>query len=132
VTTEISESKVSGRGIDSLIIASEGYLGKRVYICGNPNCGTLIIFHKDANRPILCKQSGEEIDWEGEYVRRIKICPKCNEEYEVNANYCSFHSPKVALQEKEIEKSLFLTYVLSQIYLKVGIENFRAFQKPHV
>jgi hypothetical protein len=92
------------RGIDSLIIASEGYLGKRVYICGNPNCGTLIIFHKDAKRPILCKQCGEEIDWEGEYVRRIKICPKCNEEYEVNANYCSFHSPKIALQEKEIEK----------------------------
>ena len=44
------------------------------------------------------------MDWEGEYVRRIKVCPKCNEEYEVNANYCNFHSPKVPLQEKEIEK----------------------------
>ncbi len=25
-------------------------------------------------------------------------------EYEVNANYCNFHSPKIALEEKEIEK----------------------------
>ena len=51
----------------------------------------------------MCKQCGEEIDWEGELIRRLKVCPVCNEEYEISDSFCYFHVPKVELKEREIE-----------------------------
>jgi endogenous inhibitor of DNA gyrase (YacG/DUF329 family) len=90
--------------LDSVVNGLEQSLGKRTYLCGNPDCGTLIIFHKNEQRPLVCHRCGSEIDWEGEYISRIKICPKCNKEYDTNANYCPFHSPPVSLIEKEVEK----------------------------
>jgi predicted amidophosphoribosyltransferase len=90
--------------LDSIVNGLEGSLGKRTYLCGNPDCGTLIIFHTKEPRPIVCLRCGSEIDWEGEYITTIRICPKCNKEYDVTANYCPFHSPPVSLIEKEIEK----------------------------
>ena len=90
--------------LDSIVNGLEQSLGKRTYLCGNPDCGTLIIFHKNEQRPLVCHRCGSEIDWEGEYISRIKICPKCNKEYDTNANYCPFHSPPVSLIEKEVEK----------------------------
>ncbi|MGI9012009.1 MAG: hypothetical protein ACR2F1_12605 [Nitrososphaeraceae archaeon] len=47
---------------------------------GNSNCGALIQFEIDIRRPIVCQMCGEGIDWEGEYTKRIKLCPQCNEE----------------------------------------------------
>src|SRR6266498_2058682 len=90
--------------LDSIVKGLEGSLGKRTYLCGNPDCGTLIIFHTKEPRPIVCHRCGSEIDWEGEYITRIKICPKCNNEYDTNANYCQFHSPPVSLIEKVLER----------------------------
>ncbi len=90
--------------LDSIVSGLEGSLGKRTYLCGNPNCGTLIIFHANELRPVVCHRCGSEIDWEGEYITRIRMCPKCNKEYEANTNYCPFHSPAVSLTEKEVEK----------------------------
>ena len=90
--------------LDSIVNGLEQSLGKRTYLCGNPDCGTLIIFHKNEQRPLVCHRCGSEIDWEGEYISRIKVCPKCNKEYDTNANYCPFHSPPVSLIEKEVEK----------------------------
>ncbi len=71
---------------------------------GNPDCGTLIIFHTNEPRPIVCHRCGSEIDWEEEYITTIRICPKSNKEYDTTANYCPFHSPPISLIEKEIEK----------------------------
>jgi hypothetical protein len=90
--------------LDSIVKGLEGSLGKRTYLCGNPDCGTLILFHKSEARPVICHRCGAEIDWEGEYITRISVCPKCNQEYDTNANYCQFHSPAVPLIEKEEEK----------------------------
>jgi hypothetical protein len=90
--------------LDSIVKGLEGSLGKRTYLCGNPECGTLIIFHTKEPRPVVCHRCGAEIDWEGEYITRIKICPKCNNEYDTNANYCQFHSPPVSLIEKVLER----------------------------
>lgn len=90
--------------LDSIVSGLEGSLGKRSYLCGNPDCGTLIIFHTNEPRPVVCHRCGNEIDWEGEYITRIRICPTCNKEYDTNANCCSFHSPPVPLIEKEVEK----------------------------
>ncbi|MGE5706461.1 MAG: hypothetical protein ACM3XP_07075 [Nitrososphaerales archaeon] len=47
---------------------------------------------------------GEGIDWEGEFIRRIKLCTKCKEEYYGNVKFCSFHYPREELIEKEILK----------------------------
>ena len=80
--------------LDSIVNGLEQSLGKRTYLCGNPDCGTLIIFHKNEQRPLVCHRCGSG----------IKICPKCNKEYDTNANYCPFHSPPVSLIEKEVEK----------------------------
>ncbi len=80
--------------LDPVVKALEGSLGKRTYLCGNPDCGTLIIFHTSGARPVICHRCGAEIDWEGEYVTRIKICPKCNNEYDTN--------PKNEFNEKNI------------------------------
>jgi hypothetical protein len=90
--------------LDSIVKGLEGSLGKRTYLCGNPDCGTLIIFHTSETRPVICHRCGAEIDWEGEYITRISVCPKCNKEYDANANYCQFHSPPVSLIQKELEK----------------------------
>jgi len=90
--------------LDSIVSGLEGSLGKRTYLCGNPDCGTLIVFHSNEPRPVVCHRCGVEIDWEGEYLMRIKICPKCNKEYESNSNFCSLHLPALALIEKEVEK----------------------------
>ena len=90
--------------LESLINGLEQSLGKRTYLCGNPDCGTLIVFHSNEPRPRVCIRCGIEIDWEGEYITRIKVCPKCNKEYESNSNFCSLHLPALALIEKEVEK----------------------------
>jgi DNA-directed RNA polymerase subunit RPC12/RpoP len=90
--------------LESMVSGLEGSLGKRTYLCGNPDCGTLIIFHTKETRPIVCHRCGSEIDWEGEYITTIRICPKCNKEYDTTANYCPFHTPPVSLIEKELEK----------------------------
>jgi DNA-directed RNA polymerase subunit RPC12/RpoP len=90
--------------LESIVSGLEGSLGKRTYLCGNPDCGTLIIFHTKEPRPIVCHRCGSEIDWEGEYITTIRICPKCNKEYDTTANYCPYHTPPVSLIEKELEK----------------------------
>jgi len=90
--------------LDPVVKALEGSLGKRTYLCGNPDCGTLIIFHTSGARPVICHRCGAEIDWEGEYVTRIKICPKCNNEYDTNPNYCQFHSPPHITGRERIRK----------------------------
>ena len=90
--------------LDSIISGLEHTTGKRTYLCGNPDCGTLIIFHSNESRPVVCTRCGIEIDWEGEYISRNKVCPKCNKEYDITANYCQFHSPPISLMEKVIEK----------------------------
>ena len=86
--------------LDGLVSA----LGKHTYLCGNPNCGALIIYHKNESRPQVCIRCGSKIDWEGEYITRIKVCSKCNTEYDTSANYCAFHLPPIALIDKEKEK----------------------------
>jgi endogenous inhibitor of DNA gyrase (YacG/DUF329 family) len=90
--------------LDSIVSGLEGSLRKRIYLCGNPDCGTLIIFHNNEPRPIVSHRCGAEIDWEGEFITTIRLCPKCNKEYDVTANYCPFHSPPVPLEKKELEK----------------------------
>jgi hypothetical protein len=90
--------------LESIVSGLEGSMGKRSYLCGNPECGTLIIFHTNEPRPIVCHRCGSELDWEGEYITKIRLCPKCHKEYDTTANYCPFHSPPVSLIEKELEK----------------------------
>jgi len=92
------------KALEVIVSRFEQSLGKRTYLCGNPECGTLIIFHNNDPRPVICYRCGTEIGWEGEYITRIRVCPKCNKEYDTTANYCSFHSPSVSLIEKEREK----------------------------
>jgi hypothetical protein len=90
--------------LDSVVSGLEQSFGKRTYLCGNPECGTLILFHSNEPRPMVCLRCGAEIDWEGEYITRIKVCPKCEKEYDGNANYCAYHAPPVSLIEREVEK----------------------------
>jgi len=101
-------SKRSSSDTDSHLLKMleglEHSLGKHTYVCGNPNCGALIIFHSNEVRPIVCIRCGSDIDWEGKYITRIKVCPKCNKEYDTSANYCAFHTPPISLIEREVEK----------------------------
>lgn len=66
--------------------------------CNNPNCRSLITFHANEVRPILCSGCGKHIDW-GDSMT-VGTCPKCNEEFNINNVYCPFHSPPVLLEEK--------------------------------
>ena len=90
--------------LTNMLEGLEHSLGKHTYLCGNPDCGALIIFHSNEVRPIVCIRCGSEIDWEGKYINRIKVCPKCNKEYDINSNYCAFHIPPISLIEREVEK----------------------------
>ena len=59
-----------------------------------------------------------------------QVCPKCNKEYDVTANYCPFHSP-VSLVEKELEKDgdLFSlrgqTISWSESLIHIGMERWK-------
>jgi len=90
--------------LDTIVSGLEQTLGRHTYLCGNPDCGTLIIFHSNDPRPVVCLRCASEIDWEGEYISRIKVCPKCNKEYDSTSNYCQSHLPPISLIEKVIEK----------------------------
>ena len=46
---------------ESMVSGLEGSLGKRTYLCGNPDCGTLIIFHTREPRPIVCHRCGSRL-----------------------------------------------------------------------
>lgn len=35
-------------------------MGKRTYLCGNPECGALIIFHNNDPRPVVCLKCGSD------------------------------------------------------------------------
>src|SRR6476620_5922460 len=83
--------------LDSIVSGLEGSLGKRTYICGNPDCGSLITFHSNEPRHIVCHRYEVDIDLKGEYITTIRACPKCNKEFDITANYCPFHSPAVSL-----------------------------------
>ena len=39
--------------LESLVNGLEQSLGKRTYLCGNPDCGTLIVFHSNEPRPAV-------------------------------------------------------------------------------
>lgn len=73
------------------------YYGSDLYHCGNPKC-TSTFFQSC----LVCPKCGEEIDWEGITVRRIKICPKCSLQFSKEINYCPYHVPKIQLVEKDI------------------------------
>lgn len=71
------------------------------YKCGNPNCRAVITHSLRSKRPLVCSECGEEIDWGGNALKKVKICPQCNQHFSLNKNYCPYHVPKVALVEKE-------------------------------
>jgi DNA-directed RNA polymerase subunit RPC12/RpoP len=94
---------ISGILETALHIGTRYYTGNRIYSCGNPRCNKAFEpFISNAERPLVCPQCGEEIDWEGIATRKIKVCPQCRREYDLYINYCPYHIPKVALKEEEI------------------------------
>ena len=48
--------------LDSIVSGLEHSTCKRTYLCGNPDCGTIIIFHSNELRPVVCTRCGIEID----------------------------------------------------------------------
>lgn len=69
-------------------------------LCNNPDCRSLITFHANEVRPIVCSRCGKHIDW-GNHSVTVGTCPKCSEEFNINTVYCPFHSPPVFLEEKQ-------------------------------
>ena len=53
-------------------------------------------------------------------TRKIKICPQCNREYPLDANYCSYH--KVALVEKR-DQLFWFCYKFYQLLRTVFFGN---------
>jgi hypothetical protein len=81
--------------------------GKQIFLCGDEDCRAPIIYDTNSERPIICTQCGEEIDWSDRFTSKVKICSKCNTKYyRAIDKFCYYHIPKVPLVEKEIEKIL--------------------------
>jgi DNA-directed RNA polymerase subunit RPC12/RpoP len=78
-------SPESENSLIKMLDAIVNALGKHTYLCG-----AFIIYHNNESRPQVCIRCGSKIDWEGEYITRIKACPKCNREYDSSANYLHF------------------------------------------
>jgi hypothetical protein len=57
-------SPESENSLIKMLDAIVNALGKHRYLCGNPNCGALIIYHKNESRPQICIRCGSKIDWE--------------------------------------------------------------------
>jgi hypothetical protein len=74
--------------LDFMLNGLEQSMDKRTYLCGNRDCGTLILFHSNGYAlGVGVRLTGKET--------RIKFCPKCEKEYDINANYCAYHTPLV-------------------------------------
>jgi hypothetical protein len=80
---------------------------QRRFQSSNPECGKeTVINPKNTWLPPRCMYCRDEIDWEGIFVEKSKICLKCGVEgYTITANFCVFHeNEKIPLQEKEYRK----------------------------
>ncbi|MHA1378376.1 MAG: hypothetical protein ACTSRG_08330 [Candidatus Helarchaeota archaeon] len=77
--------------------------GVLTYDCGNLDCNGRFTVIIKSDKPLVCPQCGEEIDWEGFTTRIKRICPKCNKEFFQNEKYCPYHKPKVAIEDKQVE-----------------------------
>jgi formylmethanofuran dehydrogenase subunit E len=71
--------------------------GKEVYYCNS--CNKQIIFDKNSTPPITCRKCGEEFLWGDLQKKKIKICPSCNRDYDLEDVYCEDHVPAVKLQQ---------------------------------
>jgi hypothetical protein len=109
ITKEVTKLKNPTATALSGILETAFFLGNAyynrslIYSCGNPQCNqTFEPFTSHADRPLVCPRRGEEVDWSGIVTRKAKVCPRCNREYSLSDKYCSYHLPRVALEEKEI------------------------------
>ena len=109
ITKEVAKLQNPNLTALSGILETIGVLGNAyynhslIYSCGNPQCNkTFEPFKSFKERPLVCSQCGQEIDWEGICTRKAKVCPRCNHEYAINDVYCIYHVPRVALVEKEV------------------------------
>jgi|ERR671914_1355279 DNA-directed RNA polymerase subunit RPC12/RpoP len=75
----------------------EKLTGRQVYYCGK--CNKRINFDANARPPLVCKKCGEESDWGGLDKNKVKVCPTCNKEYDLDDVYCENHTTAVRLQE---------------------------------
>jgi|SRR5918994_1169005 formylmethanofuran dehydrogenase subunit E len=80
-------------GLDQL----EKVTGRDVYYCNK--CNQRISFSANSTPPLVCKKCGEEFDWGSLDKRKVKVCPTCNKEYDLDDVYCEDHTPAVRLQE---------------------------------
>jgi len=109
ITREVAKLKNPNITALSGILETIGFLGNAyynrslIYSCGNPQCNkTFEPIKSLAQRPLVCSQCGEEIDWEGIATRKVKVCPQCKNEYGLKDKYCLYHIPRVALEEREV------------------------------
>jgi hypothetical protein len=93
----IKVSHLMIRTLRSLLTALQS-MSEYVSFCTNPDCRSLITFHANEVRPIVCSGCGKHIDWDDSVT--VGICPTCTEEFNINSVYCPFHSPPVLLEEK--------------------------------
>ena len=71
---------------------------ENAHMCDNPECGQLITFYANEQRPIVCARCGRDIQWENHPIELGS--PICNSEYDINSYYCPLHYPPVLLIEK--------------------------------
>ena len=82
-------------GLDKL---EQGVTGREVYYC--TKCNQRVSFDTNSQPPRVCKRCGEEFDWGSLDKRKVKVCPTCNKEYDLDDVYCEDHTPAVKLQEE--------------------------------
>ena len=82
-------------GLDKL---EKGVTGREIYYC--TKCTQRISFDTNSQPPRVCKRCGEEFDWGSLDKRKVKVCPTCNKEYDLDDVYCEDHTPAVKLEEE--------------------------------
>ena len=99
-------------GLDKL---EQGVTGREVYYC--TKCNQRVSFDTNSQPPRVCKRCGEEFDWASLDKRKVKVCPTCNKEYDLDDVYCEDHTPAVNSKRNYIKRTQLTFHTINLIYL---------------
>lgn len=98
VPSKVPKTSDPALGTFSVIMDLIGKVGgKDVYYCNS--CNKQIIFDVGSRPPMTCRKCGEEFVWGNVDKKKVKTCPSCNRDYDLDDVYCEDHVPAVKLQD---------------------------------
>jgi hypothetical protein len=83
--------------LSAIVDSFERATGKRVAYCRN--CNRRVSWGIAANPPRVCRKCGMAFKWDQVNKREIRVCPMCQNNYDLDDENCGEHIPAVKLEK---------------------------------